>query len=299
MGAVNFVKLDAADPTLLGAIVLWSCHGPIRHDKLRTAWLDDGLDEGLLLSPTSPYVALRRAMELAESDARVRPMRDSKDEAVPEGTGSEAEGFVYVYERRRAGRPVYERGLEVVLDKASPTGITFGGKRDADIEDLILAAFERTSRLVEPSDVGAWLRRLAVKRLNATTVRDTGGVYFIPPVGVPQWLAWSAVVETASSRYNLQTIPAMRTKEAISAVLSAFTAEIQADVEKITEQADDRGGDATSRFKTMKAKALQSLFDRVVEYEGILGQRLTDLRDSLEKVSYKVGVQMLLAGGEE
>jgi hypothetical protein len=275
-----------------GAVSYWRAGGTVSIAALSKAWEAAGLDTALLRKEPEPETALRRAvLDLAD---RVSIVINSKDA-----------------ERRTLVRPCQEVSTwaiveEIVEEGAAPTYTTLaivsfvngnphveqiGGSNEqtTDIEARVLAGFTAHHGLYDPSDITGWLVKLAYKH-KAVTLRDSGGVYFIPRASMDFWNKAADALEAASGKaHKVFRIPAMKNAEAIEAIVDAVTAE----AEQVAQQIDDQvnAGLGARALETRKA-SVNALLEKIASYEELVGQQLK-VRERVESLGAAVAAAAL------
>lgn len=141
-------------------------------------------------------------------------------------------------------------------------------------------------------EASAWLSRVTGRDLDGISLRDKGGIYYLPPAAVE---AWSKVVLTlrACSGHKVSTIPAMTAEDTAAAVLDALQAE-----------ADDFVEDTLGRVAELKKGAAatrqtrgRELLAKVSRYEALFGEgRLEALRERLGGLDVTLSTIAVVAG---
>ncbi len=122
-------------------------------------------------------------------------------------------------------------------------------------------------------DVSSWLLDIAYGQ-GAVSLRESGGVYFIPKSGVDYWSKIANAVE-AGGAGSVFRIPAVRTAEAVAAITDAVTAEAEAAALALEEELTKTGDDALGkRAIATRTKTVQELLAKLNSYEELLGQQL-------------------------
>jgi hypothetical protein len=289
---------DSAE--IAGAVSYWRASGSISIDALRQAWGDAQLDMKLLRKPPEPETALRRAvLELAmreKIDAKierrilVRPQQEPSTWAVVEEIVAE-------------GVPPVYTTLEIIsfVKDTGPQFYTIEGTREqaAQILSTVMASFSRQSGLYDPSDVTGWLVKLAYKN-DAVTLRESGGVYFIPRPAMTFWNKAADIVESVSrGAHKVFRIPAMHNAEAVAAITDAITQEAAQVVELMQK---DLGliGEAALGPRAIKTRQVEAeaLLAKLNSYEELLGAQLA-VRERVSNLQTNLTVAALMHSEEE
>jgi len=276
-----------------GAVSYWRAGGNISIAALSKAWEEAGLDMALLRKEPEPETALRRAtLDLAdrvsivinskEAERRtlVRPCQEVSTWAIVEE----------IVEEDSAPRYTTLAIVSFVNDKPHVEQIGGSNEQTADIEKRVLVGFHAQQGLFDPADITGWLVKLAYKTCKAVTLRDSGGVYFIPRPAMEFWNKAANVIETVSHKnHKVFRIPAMKNAEAVEAIVDAVTAE----AEQVAKQIDDQvnAGLGARALETRKA-AVNELLAKIASYEELVGQQLK-VRERVESLGAAVAAAAL------
>lgn len=309
----GYVVATEAEDTA-GAISYWRLSGPVSVQILTDAWTAEGLDPQLLPAPPEPEAALRRAVTGQQARRRlVRPLERRgawviKDEQVvkrPDGHGGTTEDTDYVTVARvyfDASRRGYSYGYSypINIEKADASDKVF-----SEIETAIISDYHTHRAELAPEDISAWLITLA-KAQNAASLRDAGGIYFIPRPAMDFWRSAVRAVEAASNnKHKIFKIPALKNAEAVEAILDAVTQEAQAEAEAI--EADlvaecEEGAEGAEEKAALSARAVRTrtkrcaaILSKVSAYEGLLGVKLDVIRDRVETLKADLAAAALLS----
>jgi hypothetical protein len=148
---------------------------------------------------------------------------------------------------------------------------------------------------VSASDISGWLIKQAGE-CDALSLRDSGGVYFIPRHALD---TWRRRVDCLHEQTNCSVymVPALDSDDAVNAVLQAlidecddFTAALQKDIES------EELGERALEGRAAKAKAL---LEKLGRYEGLLGTKLDGIREQIVEQQTNAIQAALVAGGED
>lgn len=277
-----------------GAVSYWRAGDTISIEALRTTWLAAGLDEKLLRKAPEPVTALRRAV--MDQQGRHRLVR-----GVGKGEWAIVDEKVYAQEAGQPPRPP-TYSTRVIVRRHDTVGFVVDrvdasvSERD-ELADAVRRAYATQQGLYDPSDVTGWLVDMAYKN-NAVTLRESGGVYFLPKSAMDFWNRAAAVIESVSNNHVFR-IPAMRNAEAIAAITDAVTAEAQALAAKFEEELLATGDDAIGKraIETRK-KETAVLEAKLIAYEELLGKQL-EVRSRVEALQANLSIAALAAVGSE
>lgn len=271
-----------------GAVSYWRLSGDVKLDVLASAWRAAGLDEKLLPTAVKNEVALGRAVaDQAEKRRLIRPLARRGAWAIVDETVVEGQAPTY---RTLVTVRLGDTGADVEAVSASDDEAYF-------IRTAIGGAYLQHRNKLAHHDISAWLLDIAYG-LKAVSLRESGGVYFIPNAGVDMWSKVADAV-TAGGAGDVFRIPAMRTAEAVAAITAAITAEAAVMAQKIEDEIMATGDDAIGkRALKNRVKDSMALLDKLASYEELLGRQL-DIRARVEALSANVSAAVLTASESE
>lgn len=280
----TFIAVENIDTA--GSAVWWRLSGGLNLAALEAAWLAEGLDPDLLPHAPTPAVALCRA---AKTQAGPRTLVRSLDAG---------KGWAVVAERASGENLDYAVEARLYLDAASQLVVKPAEhKRAAELK----ASYRRHLEDLIQADVSPWLCKL-MNSVHAVSLRDTGGVYFVPRTHLDHWKSMVKAIRAASSHVVLG-MPCMRTDEAIEAILDAISQEVAAEANaldaELARSADPDAdapklGDRALENRLAKADRVKA---KVAAYEGLLGQGLDNLHSRLDEVKAKLARARLALDG--
>jgi hypothetical protein len=277
----NVIAVQGMDADSVGGIVFWRLSGSVLFDDLDDAWRAAGITGLPFPGLTRPHAALARAVgEVADRSDLVRPLR-----------AGDERGVVLVREVYSAGRPTYAPEAEFTLDKG--TGVLVCTSQDAGLLAQVRRAYDYALCTLTQSDVGAWLVQVC-HVLHAVRLRDTGGVYFVPRERMAQWRAVAAVMRAATA-CTLYEIPALRTDEAVSAVLDAVRREADELVHDMRAELKEQapGTQYSKRQLATRESRLEAMRAKLAGYEQLLDVNMDAVRDKLTDVGAELVVGAL------
>lgn len=267
-----------------GGLVYWRLAGGLDPAALLEPWEDVGLDPALLPKTPAPATALARALkEQTSKHVLLRPLATK---------GGAHAGWALVD--------------ETMLDEDLSHAVSLAAKLDAagrpafsDASDprcaKIVAAYEKHLERCSSEDVGAWLVKL-MGRLEAVSMRDQGGIYYLPPWRLPTWNTAAKVIAAMTSS-KLFVIPALRSADAVNAILDAVSQEAEAEAAILERDLED---------EKLRARALETRGERAMKvekkldrYEAFLGLRLEGLRERLATLRGNLAAAALARGSED
>lgn len=258
-----------------GLISYWRvADGGIPLTRLTDVWTAQRLDPKLLPSPPDDLTALGRAVgDLAEKRTLVRPLARRGAWMVVEETVLEDQSLNY---RQLVKVTMGEAGPVVLAEEATIGECTI-------LSERVARKFATHQGLLSSNDVTSWLVGLVRQQAKAVSLRDTGGVYFIPRNQTNFWRRVKTAVE-ATFGYNVFVIPAMGNAEAVAAITDAMTKEANDIVSKLQEELSKTGDEALGkRALASRSESVSALLTKLGEYEALLGRQL-DVRGRITEV---------------
>lgn len=298
MDGKGIFAVDGQVADIAGIVAYWFLTGETDMARLRSAWTARGLDPTLLPEDPSAESALRRAATAVVTDGLlVRPLKGKRGRYafVRETRTDDAVRHEFI------GRVELEEGTDLLAfygaDGLSRTSLWMardatGTDIAARVGDEFTAALGRFSHQA----VSSWLID-RVFGLHAVSLRSAGGVYFVPRDHRAAWETMVAAVREASD-HQIYAIPAMRSDEAVDAILAAVTRDAEdaaANLEADLANSQEFG----ERALRSKARHAESAGVKVASYEALLGKNLDALRDRLATINAKLAEAALVAAAAQ
>lgn len=293
-----------------GAIVYWRLNGDVDHAVLTQLWEDAGLDKSFLPELPTPVVALQRAVaELRQGRTLVRAIATAKwgivAEKAQEGSGTRTTTstdengvpVVVTIEGQRASLD-YRHDLTITLSPSKEQVVVetaSGGAASPELQAQLQTSFEAHGLKLNSIDISSWLAKLA-PRCNAVVLRDMGGVYFIPPAPLVFWRRAVAVLR-ACSAHRVFEVPAMRSEEAVAAILDAVTREAENTAKGMQEELD--GAQLGKKAVVNRQADCDKLEAKLTAYEKLLGCSLTTIHTQLGKLRANLAEALITIGGDD
>lgn len=276
----DLVGVPDAGTSTAGAIVWWALSGAVDVDRLRQAWEAAGLDPSNVPDAPAPSVALRRAVhELSESRRLARPLEGRK-------------GYSLVAERASGETLDYAQELTATVDD---DGILSIAPWDHTLASELRAAYHRNREALTIPDISKLLIDFC-DALGAVGLRERGGMYFVPNAKVNAYRAAARVLRAVSSHVCYE-VPAMRSAEAVAAILDAVkreAAQAQAELEAILDAAEV--GERGLRSKVRDVEALER---KVAAYEDLLGESMPAIHTRLSDLRARLAEAAIVAAAEK
>lgn len=256
-----------------GAITYWQLRGEVNYADLGQRWVDSDLPIELLLESISEQAALRRACEslVDGTDTMVKPTR------------GRCTGFTLL--RRSVVDENRAQWNSVFTAKLSNNGAglhcwwDITGPDLTHLQDKVTKQMEHEMSYVQATDISHWLVTLA-RKYRAVSLRDAGGVYFVPPQLLDTWSKVKAVIDECAG--TVYTIPAMSGEDAALAILDALKNDVDGTVKDMSDALADK--DMGPRALNARIQQLADKVTTVGTYEEFLGQKLDDLKSSVERL---------------
>jgi hypothetical protein len=259
-----------------GGFIWWSCASWSSHDSLVDAFKAHHLEK-FCPRPPSPAQALLEGMTevCRQKDRIIRPLADEA-------------GFCVVKEKRGTNANAYEQErtarLAPHVEGQKPT--IFFNPLDEKAQ-AIVKAFNGYRTMVSATALGGALVNVA-KHFSGTSMRKSGGIYWLPRLD--KWRSFATAVEACAihgaSCLYLSTLHV--DADSVRAVRDALASEIGAESERIMEEIKSHS--LSDKALANRCEYLNVLQTKIAEYEEVLGESLTGLKDSLDRVQVALGV---------
>jgi hypothetical protein len=292
-----------------GVITYWRLSGTADHGMLAREWvnasasLSEAVARGLAPQAPSPIVALRRTAEdLADkTHCLVRPLHGR-------------DGFALVeelYHPSNNGRPTHRVVRDLWLERTKDqsihvahTGARHALRIDGEWEPAqsneAFKLYDWYVCTMATQELGSWLVSL-VQACHAVSLRDSGGIYYVPAATAPLWDHYTRVVRE-HTQCTVFGIPALDAAGAADAVLDALQREGTAVLDEVSKnlyEVDTTGKRAVGkRALNGRARRLEELERKIEAYADMLGGRLNQLHERAGSIGAKVGELLLLGEGE-
>ncbi len=283
------IRREFSDPSA-GAVVYWSC-GTTPRGALRDRLLWLGLEE-MMPAERTDASALKAALASVCKSEKGEDKDDDCliDYAVQPHKNQGKDGYDVASVRRYVDRnsTSQEFGAKVVGGRVQ---ITHGFC--TSLYDL-QRSFEHFKTELSGSAVSAFLVKMVLK-LGGVTLREKGGVYYVPSRAIEGWTQIADAVEEAggfdkeNNRVNqCYLLLTPMTAQTFRAVRDAITAEVTAESEAIA--AEIAKGEIGQEALENRRDKLAGLVGRVAEYEEILGEGLPKVRSVLDIVHQAIAL---------
>ena len=280
---------SAGEITYLGVV------GGLPYADLSAAWAAAGLDPDLLPTPPTPLNALKRAMQGVKRSRRVllHPL------------GGGIKGFALVTETADGRALDYDLpGIvraEVKTDESSGIRSTKCVVEPAGhpITQQIHDEYGKGLNTVANQMIGAWIWGALASRCHAVSLREHGGVYFIPPDRMKEWRTYCDVI-TSVSEVRVYHVPAMRSDDAVDAILAALNAEAEESIKRMAAEVASTDDDALGgRALVTRGRKSKDIRTKVRHYEALFSRALPELQGQLDELDADIATAVLLSAADE
>jgi hypothetical protein len=267
-----------------GAIVWWRLSGGLQGDKLYDAWDEAGFDVQVIPENPAPPTALRRAMNDQKQARRlVRPLEGRK-------------GYAVVNESAKADDLDYDISVRASVSVIGMLTVEsdYDGSDTQRLIAEVEASYKRHCHELSTQDISSWLSCIVIPKVDGVSLRDTGGMYFIPHDKLAEY---SAMVDAVAgvSGHSFFKVPALRSADAVDAILDAVTQEAAAEASKF--EADLEAGNLGERALSNRVESVEAAEAKVARYEKLLGAAMPELSKRLEQLRANLTVASMQAAG--
>ena len=270
------------DGSHVGDIVWWTlADARITRAHLESIWSAAGLSTSFLPEPPTPEKALKAAVrecQVGQHDHLLRLGKEDEQEIV----------FAVLLETHDAlGNVHTQQEARIRLDRAAP-GPLDCDHPGHDLVSAISAAYDRLLTTHTSDDI----RRALVKTLGscaAVTLRDSGGVYWVPtPYAETLRQLQAAVAGIGASRLDI--VPIHATPEARAALGDAARAAIEDDLAALRAEIQGFLAEPPERASTLtrRLQAFEELRNKARLYHSVLSVQVQDLEGSLNELTLHV-----------
>ena len=269
---MTIIAINSENTMLAGALVYWRLSGEANGDDLNNALIEAGMEEHLVNLPT-PQRALRRTLnEYVGGDVFLRAGKrgDRGTYLVRQGQTDEGPEFFVWLEATLGPGGIPE--FEVWQHPATSEPMSWS----VDV-DALTNRFWHHVYHVTTTDISAWLIAQTAE-CDALSLRDSGGVYFIPRDTIDLWRKRvECLHEQTLCRVHM--VPAMHSDDAVDAVMAALVEECTTFTENLSK--DIGGGALGQRALENRGEQAKDLLAKLTRYEKLLGTSLGDIREQV------------------
>src|SRR5215471_1309617 len=270
MSAIAASKIVAIDAGIqAGAITYWRLTDGTDCNAFIARLRDAGLDR-LLPRELSEERLLKRALT-AVQDRRllVRPLGQRGHWALVAETPTADGGLAH---------------REILRAWVSPQGALMLDDMTGEGTDTLRATIKREYEAARATfsraDLSGWLVTQVMRALGAVSLRDTGGVYFVPRDATA---TLDTIAEVLGADQTIFRIPAMHSADAADAVLAAIEAEATAAIGEIEQWLTDNT-EPGEKARRARDGVLAEVRGKLTRYEDLFGRRLSTVGQRLGAV---------------
>lgn len=273
---------------IIGYVAWWSVHSvSIVREQLIELLKQCGIDEKFARSHNYRAAFIRSLREL-EDNRIIRPVEENSGAMVYQFT---AETKVDDNEEVKLQ---YDPETLVTIDKGvyrQTQDIAQAITGREDIRQKLIGLFEEKKDQYHSSDITRLVKRIFDERADIVSLRETGGVYYIPTEfeNVLQSVA-SLVNGIGNSSFEFFPLPDVESCR--SAVASAVDNEMRVDLEKMEEEVklvENGDKEVTQRWRNHKVKTLEKISNRINRYQAVLEEATSKaLTDNFENIKQSI-----------
>lgn len=210
------------------------------------------------------------------------------------------DGFTVVKEERGVEENEYSNLMRVRLEKLADDSTKLLFAPWDHRAQAITESYNKHLGLLRAGQVATALVKI-ITRLRATTLRPTGGLYWVPDESLAAWRDVALAVEQSAAegkRHSVYTMLNVMDAEAVRAVRDAVVAEITADAARIYEEVFS--GELGDKALANRKEQAELLREKCALYEELLGLGLSDVRAAIGRAEESFAAATLLeAAGAE
>jgi hypothetical protein len=273
-----------------GSVVWWGLSGTVELEALTKALSDECVPESMEPgSPSLEVAAVRAVQTTLRPDQRLEVVAKRRLwEVELLGVGTDIDDGVGTRTHTKCLRV----SIEETPDKAKRVHII---ARHPDWENQKRQALDLVdvcSNRLAHNDISEWLIWVAVERCKAVTLRESGGIYFIPKDYVDLWNMVVAALQSVSA-HRCFALPAMKSEDAAQALMVSVRNEANAALHAF--EAYLEGTTSTKGLNAIERDLTDALM-KVDLYCDLLGTSLPGFYDRAELIRGAV-VAARLGGG--
>jgi len=306
---------DLAVPSdIAGASVSWTLNGAgVLYDDVTTALSEAEFDQSFLPEEASPASALLHMLTklYRRSDTLVKSVPYKN---YPKGISGAMKAVYAVVpqesddsDEKLRFSEAFKVGVRMVQVGDGPNSyldprLWFGPEVTQDQIETMEDDYPNYLKLLGSSEQSLWLTRLAKNVLGGVPLEGGSGHYFIEPSKVPVWRNLHKVLGGVG--IFLHEIPAMRSTQAVEAVLSSLRVHVNKSLEELEEEVkkyikkQNDGSQRKIQDRVIQDRQKRTLKDLelIERYEKLFSCRLEDLRAQIEKVQMSYAELATIAG---
>ena len=262
-----------------GRIVFWSLGSDSEYKALKDGFEQLGLS-AYIPDEQSSVMSLKAALTEVYGSRRclVRKLDKPKVpgfQITQERASGENNAGLEYHKIFSAQIPTDNRGI-IFLDPE--TGVQISDPKYATVvRDLFWKELDKVPR----DNLARSLKRIVAQQSNGITLKETGGVYWIPENSLPLWDKVVSVTQAASpgGRNKIYGPRTLLDDDLVHMAMDWLAQNVESEMGQIRERL---GKAKTKRGKSTQEDAASDLHDKVKTYEGIFSKTLQGLKDSTQ-----------------
>ena len=266
----------------LGDVVWWLLSEvSVSHATLEAEWLGHGLSPKLLPEPQTPQKALRQAVRTVQIGKRNVDIINSVDTN---------DHLVFTVSRAQPvdneGNVTYAQEARMTLDKR--TGI-LGSDHNTELTERIRTEYDVLLSSHTARDIMMMITK-ALQQWSAVTLRDTGGIYYVPRTQSENLRRLRDVVKQFG-KSQMFLLPVHSTDEAKQSLGTAAAGSIEAELTALQEEIHGFMQEPEGVRPSTLARRLEAFGDlrsRADLYRTILNVTVSDLGGQIQKLEQQV-----------
>ena len=275
--AKEAIRHSAEGYPLLGFCCYWSISEfRVTFAEFLKALEDLGISKDIA-NETQARTALQQAMDEVNEGRKGafrRKIMDDKKETVFVNVASEVD---------QINRDVkFETETKAALDKDSKAVVIEGPNRQVIQEKYLQFRGTYTSNQFRTA-----ILRFLRQYCDAITVRDRGGIYFVPSTKKEEFDR----LEQLFSRFpgcSIDIIPVIDTAQAKKSIWKGLVGEVEEELNLMSEDMGKLDNDISERSLKLRVERYGKLREKIQDYEVLLTGTATDLKDRLADIQKKL-----------
>lgn len=277
---VELLKKNNEGYPLLGHCAYFTIKEVIVHiDKVREALEKVGLDKDLVRD-ILPKNATARAMKKIQKEDRASGLKNARYQKIEqEGQAVFAIANPDV-NTNDLTRIEYETRTTAVFDKNSKKGVFHGENKEKgeEFQDVYSNHYnhEQFSQLV---------RKILEKTCTAISIRQNGGMYFIPVTQEAEFEKLGKFFEAVMPGSSLDSFPIVDARQAKKAMWKSLVGDVKQDLKALSKDLQDLPKEITGKMLAGRLEKYRALSVKVEMYENVLTGTARDLKKELQALA--------------
>lgn len=277
----SMIRKSAEGYPLLGYYIYWSLAGmEVNHADFIKALEDIGMPLDIANKPRVKTAANRMVDE--ETARRVRCKKVSKE--TPDMTVWSI--VSHNFDSNNDAHALQETKVLFFKDTETLRVEGFGAAE-------LMARFQQIQGSYNQDDFRAYVKAYITQYANCLTVRDSGGVYFIPATQQGELDKLSDLFGRYG--FSLDVIPIIDTQQAKASTWKALVGDVENSIMEMKEDLEkfNPSGKKAERVMDERIRRYKELKDRVESYEVLLSGTATDLKSKIDGLAQAIQAKLL------